>query len=110
MPNPETPLIERIVLQEWRQQAGAWTVEAYDDDGGVEQTICIGPRAKERAEHCVRAEYGDVDSLINSTSDRALVALVMRLTGGSANPTVVFNQIQKARSKIAGGPFSRTKN
>ena len=37
---------------------GAWTVEAIDDDGGIEQAIFLGPRARERAEAYAAFQYG----------------------------------------------------
>jgi hypothetical protein len=35
-----------------------WTVEAIDDDGGIEQAIFIGPRAEVRARHYAVSAYG----------------------------------------------------
>jgi hypothetical protein len=36
----------------------AWTVEAYLNDGAIEQTIFIGPQACERAEGYLKSQYG----------------------------------------------------
>lgn len=38
-----------INLAERKDAPGAWTVEAVDEDGGVEQSIFAGPKAYERA-------------------------------------------------------------
>ena len=37
---------------------GAWTVEAIDDRGGIEQTIFLGPKARERAQDYALYRYG----------------------------------------------------
>jgi hypothetical protein len=36
---------------------GAWSVEAIDDDSGIEQAIFIGPSAEERAREYARHRY-----------------------------------------------------
>ncbi len=42
------------------------------------------------------------DDLIGTIDERILVGLVMKLTGGSANPAVVRGQIANARERLKG--------
>ena len=47
-----------VEIAEKTDSHGAWTVEAIDDDGSIEQAIFAGPKARERAEAYVRSQYG----------------------------------------------------
>lgn len=38
-----------MIVEASKHIPGAWVVERIDDDGGIEQTIFIGPRSRERA-------------------------------------------------------------
>ena len=38
-----------MIVEASTQIPGAWVAERIDDDGGIEQAIFIGPRARERA-------------------------------------------------------------
>jgi len=46
-----------VEVAERKDAKGAWTVEAIDSDGGVEQAIFAGPRSRERAEAYARLQY-----------------------------------------------------
>jgi hypothetical protein len=48
---------EQVEVAERKDQPGAWTVEAIDDDGGIEQAIFIGPNARERASEYKKVKY-----------------------------------------------------
>jgi hypothetical protein len=48
----------QVELAERKDMPGAWTVEAIDDDGGIEQAIFMGPKAHERAETYRTFQYG----------------------------------------------------
>jgi hypothetical protein len=50
----ETYIIE---IAERKDAPGAWTVEAIDEDGGIERAIFAGPRARERAETYASYQY-----------------------------------------------------
>ncbi len=47
-----------VELAERNDMPGAWTVEAIDSDGGIEQAIFAGPKARERAEAYRSFQYG----------------------------------------------------
>ena len=47
-----------VEVAERKDAPGAWTVEAIDGDGGIEQAIFAGPRARDRAEMYARFKYG----------------------------------------------------
>jgi hypothetical protein len=47
-----------VEVVECKDAAGAWTVEAIDSDGGIEQAIFAGPKSRERADAYVRFQYG----------------------------------------------------
>jgi hypothetical protein len=46
-----------VEVAERKDSPGAWTVEAIDNDGGIEQAIFAGPKARERAEAYSRFQY-----------------------------------------------------
>jgi len=46
-----------VEVVERKDSPGVWTVEATDSDGGIEQAIFAGPRARERAEEYARYQY-----------------------------------------------------
>ena len=46
-----------VEIAERKDAPGAWTVEAIDVDGGIEQAIFAGPRARERAEVYLSFQY-----------------------------------------------------
>ena len=48
----------KVELEERKDAPGAWTVEAIDSDGGIEQAIFAGPMARERAESYRQHQYG----------------------------------------------------
>ncbi len=48
-----------VELAERKDMPGAWTVEAIDSDGGIEQAIFAGPKARERAEAYRKFQYAD---------------------------------------------------
>jgi hypothetical protein len=47
-----------VEIAERKDAVGAWTVEAIDDDGSIEQAIFAGPKSRERAEAYARFQYG----------------------------------------------------
>ena len=47
-----------VEIAERKDAPGAWTVEAIDSDGGIEQAIFAGPKARDRAERYARFQYG----------------------------------------------------
>ncbi|MGO9135664.1 MAG: hypothetical protein ACLP8A_16655 [Methylovirgula sp.] len=47
-----------IEIAERNDAPGAWSVEAIDEDGGIEQAIFAGPKARERAEAYRAFQYG----------------------------------------------------
>jgi hypothetical protein len=47
-----------VEIAERKDAVGAWTVEAIDDDGSIEQAIFAGPKARERADAYARFQYG----------------------------------------------------
>ena len=47
-----------VSVEPRRNAPGAWTVEAIDDDGGIEQAIFVGPLAEDRANDFARHRYG----------------------------------------------------
>ena len=49
---------EHIYLGERDDTPKAWTVEAYDHHGSIEQAIFYGPFAKVRAKRYMKSEYG----------------------------------------------------
>ena len=46
-----------VEIAERKDAPDAWTVEAIDSDGGIEQTIFAGPKSRERAEAYKRVQY-----------------------------------------------------
>ena len=48
----------QIEIAERKDMPGAWYVEAIDNDGGIEQAIFAGPKARERAEAYNKFQYG----------------------------------------------------
>jgi hypothetical protein len=47
-----------VEIAERKDAPGAWTVEAIDSDGGIEQAIFAGPKSRERAEAYASFQYG----------------------------------------------------
>jgi hypothetical protein len=47
-----------VEVVERKDMPGAWTVEAIDRDGGIEQAIFAGPQSRERADAYARFQYG----------------------------------------------------
>jgi hypothetical protein len=54
----ETATEYEVEVAERKDSPGAWTVEAIDMDGGIEQAIFAGPKARERAEAYAAFQYG----------------------------------------------------
>lgn len=54
----ESTLEYEVEIAERKDAPGAWTVEAIDSDGSIEQAIFAGPKAHERAEAYLRFQYG----------------------------------------------------
>lgn len=52
-----------MIVEASKHISGAWIVERIDDDGGIEQAIFVGPRARERAFEYVelKKSMGDED-------------------------------------------------
>jgi hypothetical protein len=47
-----------VEVAERKDAPGAWTVEAIDSDGSIEQAIFAGPKSRERAEAYAAFQYG----------------------------------------------------
>lgn len=46
-----------VELAEHKDMPGTWIVEAIDSDGGIEQAIFAGPKARKRAEAYCQFQY-----------------------------------------------------
>lgn len=51
-------IMYHVGIAERRDEPGAWNVEAIDNDGGIQQAIFAGPKARERAEAYAKLIYG----------------------------------------------------
>ena len=55
-----------VAIEPRRDWPGAWTVEAIDDEGGIEQAIFAGPLAQERAHDYLAYRYNTFAALTDT--------------------------------------------
>ena len=73
----------KLIKEHWIEYDHVYAISVYEAERFISETLTLSS-----------------DTSIVSFDERALIGLVMKLTGGSANPAVVKGQIENARQRV----------